>query len=260
MLTPARYTGGALLDRLDVIVDLAGRRRGLALMQTGALAGAEVQTVATVTGLPISPASAARAGEVALLAAVGVAVGLLRVRGQRLEATGLRDPWSGISPGLRAGIVYAAWCHRMPWASVLGADPAVEALHEHRLPALRVLHLLPAAVDVDVPALAASLDPSRSPDKDKGGSLGGSDERAGGGGGSGRGEGGGRGEGWEGDAGGDGGDERGQRLAALGVAELDPPAPATPTVLRLSPVAQTVVAAALLAAGEDVPGLATTGN
>jgi hypothetical protein len=42
-------------------------------------------------------------------------------------------------------------------------------------------------------------------------------------------------------------------LGALGVAELEPEPPATPRRMRLLPEARTVVASALLAAGEEVP-------
>jgi hypothetical protein len=37
---------------------------------------------------------------------------LLRVRGDRLEATSLRHAWTQIDEGLRAGLVYAAWCQQ----------------------------------------------------------------------------------------------------------------------------------------------------
>ena len=50
---------------------------------------------------------------VELLRAVGEGVGLLRVRGDRLEATRLRHAWAQIDPGLRAGLVYAAWCQQV---------------------------------------------------------------------------------------------------------------------------------------------------
>jgi hypothetical protein len=227
MPTPARATG-ALLDRLEALVALAGRRRGLALMPSGALAGAEVRAIAATAGLP-----AGAAGEVALLTAVAVAVGLLRVRGQRLEVTSLRAPWSRIDRRLRAGIVYASWCHRMPWPSVLGPDPAVAALHARRLPILRLLHGLPAAVDVDVAELAVAAAPPPAGQADPGAATPTGDRPA----------------------------QTAARfaaaflapLAALGVAELHPPPPATPSRLRLAADARTVVAAALLAAGEDVP-------
>jgi hypothetical protein len=213
--TPARAFG-ALLDRLDALVALVRRRRGLALSPSGALAGAEARTVATVAGLP---PGAVASGEVALLTAVGVAVGLLRVRGQRLELTSLCGPWSQLDSGLRAGIVYAAWCHRMPWQSVLGTGPEVGRLHERRVPILRVLHGLPAAVAVDVARLTATLAGearAAGPALFAAAFL--------------------------------------SPLAALGVADLEPAPPAVPAVLRLGPGADTVLAAALLAVGEEVPG------
>ena len=50
---------------------------------------------------------------VELLRAVAEGVGLLRVRGDRLEATSLRHAWAQIDEGLRAGLVYAAWCQQV---------------------------------------------------------------------------------------------------------------------------------------------------
>jgi hypothetical protein len=63
---------------------------------------------------------------VELLRCVGEGVGLLRVRGgrrrarrplrvrgDRLEATSLRNAWAQIDQGLRAGLVYAAWCQQV---------------------------------------------------------------------------------------------------------------------------------------------------
>ena len=50
---------------------------------------------------------------VELLRAVAEGVGLLRVRGDRLEATSLRHAWTQIDESLRAGLVYAAWCQQV---------------------------------------------------------------------------------------------------------------------------------------------------
>ena len=50
---------------------------------------------------------------VELLRCVGEGVGLLRVRGDRLEATSLRNAWAQIDQGLRAGLAYAAWCQQV---------------------------------------------------------------------------------------------------------------------------------------------------
>jgi hypothetical protein len=44
---------------------------------------------------------------------VAEGVGLLRVRGDRLEATSLRHAWAQIDQGLRAGLCYAAWCQQV---------------------------------------------------------------------------------------------------------------------------------------------------
>jgi hypothetical protein len=51
---------------------------------------------------------------VELLWAVAEGVGLLRARGDRLEATSLRHAWTQIDEGLRAGLTFAAWCQHVP--------------------------------------------------------------------------------------------------------------------------------------------------
>jgi hypothetical protein len=38
----------------------------------------------------------------------------VKVRGDRLEATSLRNAWSKIDETLRAGLTFAAWCHPVP--------------------------------------------------------------------------------------------------------------------------------------------------
>jgi hypothetical protein len=60
---------------------------------------------------------------VELLRAVGEGVGLLRVRGDRLEATSLRNAWAQIDESLRAGLTFAAWCHWVPWPEVRTCTP-----------------------------------------------------------------------------------------------------------------------------------------
>jgi hypothetical protein len=61
-------------------------------------------------GGPTAAASAlAQRDAVELLRAVGEGVGLLRVRGDWLEATSLRHAWAQIDRGL----VYAAWCQQV---------------------------------------------------------------------------------------------------------------------------------------------------
>jgi hypothetical protein len=50
---------------------------------------------------------------VELLRAVAEGVGLLRARGDRLEATSLRHAWTQIDESLRAGLTYAAWCQQV---------------------------------------------------------------------------------------------------------------------------------------------------
>jgi hypothetical protein len=114
-----------LLARLDALVELAADRHGLALLPGGRLAAAEARVAARAAGLtsptrgPTSRGPTARGSALALrdavelLRAVGEGVGLLRVRGDRLEATSLRHAWAQIDPGLRAGLVYAAWCQQV---------------------------------------------------------------------------------------------------------------------------------------------------
>ena len=115
-----------LLARLDALVELAADRHGLALLPGGRLAAAEARVAARAAGLtpttrgtsttrgPTAAGSAlAQRDAVELLRAVGEGVGLLRVRGDRLEATSLRHAWAQIDPVLRAGLVYAAWCQQV---------------------------------------------------------------------------------------------------------------------------------------------------
>ena len=103
-----------LLARLDALVTLAADRHGLALLPGGRLAAAEARVAARATGLapPQEPAGhrpgTTQREAVELLRAVAEGVGLLRVRGDRLEATSLRHAWAQIDEGLRAGLVFAA--------------------------------------------------------------------------------------------------------------------------------------------------------
>jgi hypothetical protein len=118
-------TDRGLLARLDALVALTADRHGLALLSDGRLAAAEARVAARAAGITptnrrtpttrsLTPAASALAQRdaVELLRAVGEGVGLLRVRGDRLEATSLRHAWAQIDPGLRAGLVYAAWCQQ----------------------------------------------------------------------------------------------------------------------------------------------------
>jgi hypothetical protein len=106
-----------LLARLDGLVALAADRHGLALLPDGRLAAAEARVAARAAGLAGSTSGRGRTAverdAVELLRCVAEAVGLLRVRGDRLEATSLRNAWSQIDEGLRAGLVYAAWCQQV---------------------------------------------------------------------------------------------------------------------------------------------------
>ena len=230
-----------LLARLDALVALAADRHGLALLPDGRLAAAEARVAVRATGL-VGPAPAGPTARptgrgravverdaVELLRAVAEGVGLLRVRGDRLEATSLRHAWTQIDEGLRAGLVYAAWCHRVPWPAFLHGGAGVEALVGGRLWVLRLLFGLPAGVEVGVPGLTTTV---------------------------------------AGGLGLDGGDWLDRAVAAafldplvaLGVATLDPPPPHPAASLRLLPRASTVIGSALVAAGEEVPLAATPAN
>jgi len=115
-LVPSHDRG--LLARLDAVVDLAADRHGLALLPGGRLAAAEARVAARAAGIGSAKSAAARGSSMAqrdavdLLRAVAEGVGLLRVRGDRLEATSLRHAWAQIDETLRAGLVYAAWCQQ----------------------------------------------------------------------------------------------------------------------------------------------------
>jgi hypothetical protein len=246
-----------LLGRLDALLDLVTRRRclflgpGARLVRADALLAAEVtgldpppsgptgtaasqdldpERPAADTGGPAGPAVPGRGGEEAVefLRLLAQAVGLLRVRGSRVEATALCASWGRLDDGLRAGLVYAAWCHRVPWAVVLGPGAAVDRLERDRLWVLRLLFGLPAAVEVDVGGLTATIAERLR--------LGAADRV-------------------------DAALAAAflDPLVALGVADLDPPPPQPPRTLRLTARAQTVIGSALVAAGEEMP-LATTPN
>jgi hypothetical protein len=114
-----------LLARLDALVALVADRHGLALLPDGRLAIAEARVAARATGLtaPAPAGPAARPGgrghavverdAVELLRCVAEGVGLLRARGDRLEATSLRHAWGQIDESPRAGLTYAAWCQQV---------------------------------------------------------------------------------------------------------------------------------------------------
>jgi hypothetical protein len=230
-----------LLARLDALVDLVAERHGLALLPDGRLAAAEARVAARATWLtgPAAAGPAAQPGgrrrgvverdAVELLRCVAEGVGLLRVRGDRLEATSLRHAWAQIDQTLRAGLTFAAWCHRVPWPAFLHGGVGVEALVGGRLWVLRLLFGLPAGVEVGVPGLTATV---------------------------------------AGGLGLEAGDWLDRAVAAafldplvaLGVATLDPLPPHPAASLRLLPRASTVIGSALVAAGEEVPLAATPAN
>jgi hypothetical protein len=221
-----------LLGRLDALLDLVDRRRCLNLGPGAQLTSADAAAVAQATGLdlparPVGTAARDDGGDQAVefLRLLAQAVGLLRVRGSRVEATALCAPWGRLDEGLRAGLVYAAWCHRVPWTAVLGPGRAVERLERDRLRVLRLLFGLPAAVEVEVGGLAGAVEERLGAGDHPATALAAAFL---------------------------------DPLVALGVGELHPAPPQPPARLRLAARAQTVIGSALVAAGEEVPLGATT--
>ena len=219
-----------LLARVDALVELAADRYGLALLPGGRLAAAEARVAARATGIRTPGVEAlARRDAVELLRAVAEGVGLLRARGDRLEATSLRHAWAQIDETLRAGLVYAAWCHRVPWPVFLHGGPGVEALVGGRLWVLRLLLGLPAGVEVGLQGLVETVANGLELDLDD----------------------------WL---------PRAvaaaflDPLVALGVADIRPPPPHPGAGLRLGPRAATVIGSALVAAGEEVSLASTPAN
>jgi hypothetical protein len=230
---PANDRG--LLARLDALVELAADRHGLALLPGGRLAAAEARAAARAVGLAPASGPTGRASGVTqreaveLLRAVAEGVGLLRVRGDRLEATSLRNAWAQIDESLRAGLTYAAWCHRVPWPVFLHGGPGVEVLVGGRIWVLRLLLGLPAGVEVGLQGLVETVANGLELDLDD----------------------------WL---------PRAvaaaflDPLVALGVADIRPPPPHPGASLRLGPRASTVIGSALVAAGEEVSLTATPAN
>ena len=223
-----------LLARLDALVALVADRHGLALLSDGRLAAAEARVAVRATGLALPGGSGVRASTVTqreaveLLRAVAEGVGLLRVRGDRLEATSLRHAWSKIDETLRAGLTFAAWCHRVPWSAFL-QGPGLEVVVGGRLWVLRLLLGLPAGVDVGLQGLVETVANGLELDLD---------------------------------------DWLPRALAAafldplvaLGVADIHPPPPHPGASLCLGPRASTVIGSALVAAGEEVSLTSTPAN
>jgi hypothetical protein len=138
-----------LLARLDALVALVADRHGLALLPDGRLAAAEARMAVRATGLTRPGARAGGRGRglavverdaVELLRAVAEGVGLLRVRGDRLEATSLRHAWGQIDEGLRAGLTFAAWCQQVTFYSLPLRSSKAAASPVER-PRLRLIHL-----------------------------------------------------------------------------------------------------------------------
>ena len=113
-LEPTSISYGALLARLDILVNLVADRRGLALDPHGRLAAAEARLLAEALELDRQPGAEPRdLAAVELLCGLAEAVGLLRDRGDRVEAPSLRHLSAQLDRDLRAGLVYAAWCQQV---------------------------------------------------------------------------------------------------------------------------------------------------
>jgi hypothetical protein len=91
----------------------AGRRRGPGRRPEPP--GSRVPPPLVRRHSPVAQAWGRRTRRGGAAAGGGRGVGLLRVRGDRLEATSLRHAWAQIDEGLRAGLTFAAWCHGVPW-------------------------------------------------------------------------------------------------------------------------------------------------
>ena len=218
-------TQGHLLTRLEVLVGLAVDRGGLGLDRQGRLVATDAQLVADALALGDAPQPGPRElAAIELLRGLAQAVGLLRDRGARLEATTLRYPWRQLVPDLRAGLVYAAWCNRMPWAHLLGdtADPVAQGLWDARGRVLRLLFDLRDQVEVELADFTTTLvDRLGLPD----------------------------------------GEPLVRAVAAvfldplvaLGVADIDPPPPSAPRSMRLHSRAWDIIGSALVATGQELP-------
>jgi hypothetical protein len=216
----------SLLLRLDTLVNLAVDRHGLALGPDGRLADAEARPLAESLAITSPPGPGERdLDALELLRALAEAIGLLRARGDRLQVTTLHHPWSHLDATLRAGLVYAAWCHRVPWVGMLGhtQERLVRRVRDARGTILLLLHDLPVGVEVDLHGLVVNVSSH----------LGLPDDT-----------------------------ERVllrvvaavflDPLVALGIATVDPPAPAIPTRVRLDASAHHSIGSALIAGGHEL--------
>ena len=150
-----------LLARLDALVELAADRHGLALLPGGRLAAAESR-VARAAGIGSARGSTTRGSAMAqrdaveLLRAVAEGVGLLRVRGDRLEAMACA------TPGPRSTRACGPASSTPPGATacpgrVPPRRPRVEVLVGGRLWVLRLLLGLPAGVEVGLQGLVETV-------------------------------------------------------------------------------------------------------
>jgi hypothetical protein len=152
---------------MDALVALAADRHGLALLPDGRLAAAEARVAARAAGLAGRARGRAvvERDAVELLRCVAEGVGLLRARGDRLEATSLRHAWTQIDESLRAGLTYAAWCQQVTltgWSilagsAVVGCLPGIsltEPAQDLRSESV-VLGLLPSRTTGAAPGPAA---------------------------------------------------------------------------------------------------------
>jgi hypothetical protein len=109
-------TDRGLLARLDALVALVTDRHGSPCSPTAVWPPLRPGSPCEPPAWSARPAGAGggwSSGTVELLRAVAEGVGLLRVRGDRLEGTSLRHAWTQIDEGLRAGLTFAAWCQQV---------------------------------------------------------------------------------------------------------------------------------------------------
>lgn len=140
----------SLLTALDVLVDHANRRAGLALDADDRLVRGEALVLARL--LP---------GDAALTpdrcARLASAVGLLSAVDGRLVPTRLEQVWTELDTRTRAGLVYAAWCHRLPWSELGLSGSPVELLRERRMTVLHWLRAAPVGFELQVAPVSRLL-------------------------------------------------------------------------------------------------------
>ena len=152
-----------LLARLDALVELAADRHGLALLPGGRLAAAESQVAARAAGVSSARGSTTRGSAMAqrdaveLLRAVAEGVGLLRVRGDRLEATSLRHAWAQIDEACGPASSTPPGATACPGPCSSTAAPGSRSSSADASGSSRLLLGLPAGVEVGLQGLVETV-------------------------------------------------------------------------------------------------------